>query len=127
MLSTRNKRPVFLTLYQIRFPVTAVLSIIHRITGVLLSIAIPFLIYLLDQSVTSAEGYMAVQECFASPGLRFISGVLVWFLCYHFLAGIRFLIIDLGVGTEKTIARNTAWLIHGLAVLAAILISGVLL
>ena len=127
MLSGNNKRPVFLTLYLIRMPVTAVLSILHRVFGVILVIAIPFLIYQLDQSVASAEAYAEVLECFSSPWLRFFTGVLVWFFIYHLLAGIRFLIIDLGLGSELVIARKTAWLVHGLALLAAIILMGVLL
>jgi len=127
MLTGNNKKPVFLTLYQIRFPVTAVLSIFHRVSGVIMVFAIPFLIYQLDQSVSSAEAYADVLECFASPWLRFFTGILVWFLIYHMLAGIRFLILDLGMGTDRVIARNTAWLVYALALLAAIALTVVLL
>jgi len=126
MLTGNNKRPVFLTLYQIRLPVTAVLSILHRVFGVILVFAIPFLIYQLDQSVTSAAGYANVMEWFSSPGLRFLTAVLVWFFIYHILAGIRFLILDLDIGTERVTARRSAWLIHGLALVVAIMLMGIL-
>ncbi len=127
MLTGNNKRPVFLTLYQIRMPVTAVLSILHRIFGVVMVIAIPLLIYQLDKSVSSEQAYAEVVECFSSPWIRVLTGVLAWFFIYHLLAGIRFLIIDLGVGTERVMARNTAWLVYALALLAAIVLTAVLL
>jgi len=127
MLTGNNKRPVFLTLYQIRLPVTAVLSIFHRVFGVIMVIAIPFSIYLLDRSVTSEQAYAEVVEFFSSPWLRFFTGVLAWFFIYHLLAGIRFLILDLDIGTERVMARNTAWLVYVLALLAAIALTVVLL
>lgn len=127
MLTGNNKRPVFLTLYQIRMPVTAVLSILHRIFGVVMVIAIPLLIYQLDKSVSSEQAYAEVVECFSSPWIRLLTGVLAWFFIYHLLAGIRFLILDLGVGTERVMARNSAWLVYALSLLAAIVLAVVLL
>lgn len=127
MLSANNKRPVFLTLYLIRLPVTAVLSILHRIFGVVLVLAIPFLIYQLDQSVASAQAYAEVIERFSSPWLRFVGMALVWFLLFHLLSGLRFLSIDLGIGTERSMARKTAWLTHAVALIAAVLLIGICL
>lgn len=127
MSTGNNKRPVFLTLYQIRLPVTAVLSILHRAFGVIMVIAIPFLIYQLDKSVTSEQAYAEVVVYFSSLWVRFFTGVLAWFFIYHLLAGIRFLILDLDVGTDRVMARNTAWLVYGLALLAAIVLTAVLL
>ncbi|HED17016.1 MAG TPA: succinate dehydrogenase, cytochrome b556 subunit [Gammaproteobacteria bacterium] len=127
MLTGNNKRPVFLTLYQIRLPVTAVLSIFHRVFGVIMVIAIPFLIYQLDKSVTSEQAYDEVVECLSSPWLRVLTGLLAWFFIYHLLAGIRFLILDLDIGTERVMARNSAWLVYALALLAAVALMAVLL
>jgi len=127
MLTGNNKRPVFLTLHQIRMPVTAVLSILHRVFGVVMVIAIPFLIYQLDKSVSSEQAYAEVVECLSSSWVRILTGVLAWFFIYHLLAGIRFLILDLGIGTERVMARKSAWLVYVLALLAAIALMAVLL
>ena len=54
-MATTAKRPVFLNLIAIRLPVAGVMSIVHRITGVLMTLAVPALIYLLDLSLGSVK------------------------------------------------------------------------
>ena len=65
-LTSNNKsRPVYLNLLRIRQPVGAVVSILHRISGLVLVLALPALFYLLQQSLASEEGYRAVREFFS--------------------------------------------------------------
>lgn len=108
-MSVRKPRPVFLNLLLIRFPVTAILSIAHRITGVLLFLAMPFGIYLLGLSLQGPEGYARVAELFAYRGVRIASAVLLWAYVHHLLAGVRFLLLDIDVGIDIRQARATAW------------------
>ena len=61
----QQQRPVFLNLLRIRQPVTAVLSILHRITGVLMVLLLPGLIYLLDLSLRGPAQFDQVAELFA--------------------------------------------------------------
>ncbi len=108
---TANKRPVHLDLFRIRLPVPGVLSILHRITGVLLFLAIPALIYLLDLSLISASGFHSVAE-----GLHTLTGkvllfALVWAFAHHLLAGIRYLLIDIDLGLDRPTARLSAWIV----------------
>jgi len=87
------------------------MSIIHRITGVLMFLAVPFLIYLLDISLISERGYEeAISVIHSPPGVILLFG-LMWGLLHHLLAGIRYLLIDVDLGVDKERARQTAWIV----------------
>lgn len=120
MANTHNKKPVFLNLLQIRMPVTAVVSIGHRFSGLILFIGIPVLIYFLDKSLQSAEEFAAMLNIFSSSPVKWIAILLIWVFVHHLIAGIRFLLIDIDIGVDKKPARISAWLtlFAGLLVLA---------
>lgn len=115
----KTKRPVFLNLLQIKFPVPAIASIFHRVSGVVLFLGLPFLLYCWHQA-RSAEGFMALQQ--ANFGFK----VLLWMILsagfYHALAGLRHLLMDCGLGESLTQARFTAKLVIGLAIVGALLL-----
>ena len=117
-MPTRSERPSFLHLLKIRQPVTAVVSIFHRISGVLLFLSLPFLVWLLQLSVRSAGDFERVTAWLASPLARVTGLLLGWALLHHFLAGIRFLLLDLDIGLSLKAARTTAWIV--LALVAAL-------
>ena len=126
MIPAQN-RPVYLNLLRIRQPVTAILSILHRITGVLMVLLLPGLIYLLGLSLESAEGFSRVAGLVNSSLAKLLAVLLSWVLAHHLLAGIRFLLLDIDLGVSRTRARHTAWLTHGLALVSALLVGGYLL
>ena len=109
--AVKNKRPVYLNLFKIRLPVMGFVSLAHRASGVLLFIAIPFVIYLLDLSVISSEGFDRVMALLKQPYVQLIEISLLWALVHHFIAGIRFLLIDADIGVEKKSARYSAWIV----------------
>ncbi len=120
-----KSRPVFLNLMQIRLPVAGVMSIIHRATGVVMVLAIPLLIYLLDLSLSGAEGYADSTALFGNLLVKLILFLFLWGLMHHLLAGIRYLLIDIDIGVEKPLFRQTAWGVIVVApVLALILMGG---
>ena len=121
MHSPQN-RPVFLNLFRIRQPVTAVLSILHRLTGVLMVLLIPGLVYLLDRSLSSPQGFAEVSRLLDSGVVRVFGVLLTWVFAHHLLAGLRFLLLDFDVGLNKAAARKTAWLVHGGALLLTIIV-----
>jgi succinate dehydrogenase / fumarate reductase cytochrome b subunit len=114
-------RPVFLDLLQIRLPRGALLSIAHRFTGVLLVLAIPLFIYLLQLLNSGAEGFsQALSLLHSTSGKVFVS-ITVWVLIQHSLSGIRHLLMDMGVSYDKNIARITANVAFVLSLLLIIL------
>lgn len=107
-MKNAGQRPVFLNLLQIRLPRGGLLSIVHRVTGVLLVLAIPPFIYLLQLLNGGAEGFsQALSLLHSTPGKIFVS-LTVWILIQHSLSGIRHLMMDLGYSYDKDIARFTA-------------------
>ncbi|NOZ10947.1 MAG: succinate dehydrogenase, cytochrome b556 subunit [Gammaproteobacteria bacterium] len=117
---TNKKRPIFLNLLQIRLPVGGVLSIAHRVTGVLLSLAIPATLYLFELSLSSEQGYQTVMDPIGSPLGQFVVFVLFAILIQHLLSGLRHLLLDLNIGESRDTARRSAWLVFivvGLCVL----------
>lgn len=118
----KNRRPVNLNLFTIRFPVPALASILHRISGFLLFLAIPILLWGLHTSLSSPEGFDTIHGLFSSPFAKFIIwGVLTSF-AYHFVAGIRHLLMDINVGVELKSGRMTAFLTIIIAIVLSVLI-----
>jgi len=126
-MAKQDLRPVYLNLFQIRFPVTAILSIMHRIMGVAMVISLPFLIYLLDLSLKNKAGFDEAIVILQHPWTLTVSVGLVWALVHHLLAGIRFLILDFEIGIEKTPARITAYVVNITAVIVTLFYVGMIL
>ena len=106
-----EKRPVYLNLFKIRLPSTGIVSFAHRVTGVLLFLAVPFSIYLLDLSVTSEQHFEDAAQLLQHPFMQIILLFLVWSLVHHFLAGIRYLLLDLDIAIEKFSSTISAWIV----------------
>lgn len=112
-MNNNKQRPVFLNLTKIRLPVTGVVSILHRVSGVLMALSIPLLIYLFDLSLRSPQGYAEALQLLQTPLLKLILSGGAWALAHHLIAGVRFLLIDLDIGVMKASARQSAWLVQG--------------
>jgi len=121
------KRPVNLDLRTIRMAVGAGVSILHRVTGVVLVASIPVLLYVLQQSLVSAEAYAQQLAWFGSGAGRGVLFVLILVLAHHLLAGVRHLLLDLGIGGGRVRARQSAWLVFAGVGAAAIIGGGWLL
>lgn len=106
-----DPRPVYLNLLKIRLPLTGVVSFAHRITGVLLFLALPFAVYLLELSIESEQSFAKAREILNQPLMIAVQVLLLWSIVHHFFAGIRFLLIDADIGVEKSQARIGAWLV----------------
>ena len=107
-----RQRPVFLNLLHIRLPVAGVMSILHRASGLLMFLLIPVLLYLLDQSLRSAEGFAETAALLHGTGARLLLIAVIWALSHHLLAGIRFLLIDLDIGVQRQAMRRSAWVVN---------------
>lgn len=116
-MQNQRSAPVFLNLFRIRFPVGAVTSIGHRLSGLLLFLSFPVLVYWLDLSLRDPAGYARAVEWLQCGWVRLASVVIAWSLIHHLLAGLRVLLIDVGIGVERTAARRSAWAVNGLALL----------
>lgn len=113
-----QQHPVNLNLFTIKFPITAIVSILHRVSGVVIFIYLPFLMYALQASLESASRFKGWQECLASPVSRFFVWVFLSAVIYHVFAGIRHLLMDLHIGDSKQGGRITAWLMLSISVIS---------
>ena len=86
----------------------AICSIMHRISGVIIVVLLPFMLYLLQQSLQSFHSFQHLQELLKHPFVKLMSFGFASALFYHFLAGIRHMISDLGYGESLHQARQSA-------------------
>jgi len=102
------KRPINLNLLTIRFPVTAIASILHRISGFILFLLIPVFLGLFAVSLRSPQGFLVVHRSLTCPLSKLVILAVLLVLFYHLLAGIRHLLMDMGIGESLAKARFSA-------------------
>ncbi|MEZ5550471.1 MAG: succinate dehydrogenase, cytochrome b556 subunit [Pseudomonadales bacterium] len=119
---TNKQRPVYLSLTQFRWPLPAMASITHRITGVMLFVGVAYLLWLLDLALQSEAGFAAAAATLALPLPKLVLwGVLV-VLLYHLIAGVKHLLLDFHIGDTMEAAQAGVWTVFAItAVLAALL------
>jgi succinate dehydrogenase / fumarate reductase cytochrome b subunit len=115
----RAQRPVFLNLARIRFPVGAIASIGHRLSGVLLVLMLPLAVLAFQYSLQEQNTPNTL-----SGWMRLPAALLAWAAAHHLFAGIRHLLTDVGIGSSLPAARASAYaaLIAGAAVGLAFLL-----
>ncbi|QTO51245.1 succinate dehydrogenase, cytochrome b556 subunit [Burkholderia latens] len=77
-----------------RMPLAAILSILHRVSGALLFLFLPFLLFLFDQSLTSELSFGVFKQFLSNIVVKLIVLALSWAFFHHFCAGIRHLLMD---------------------------------
>ena len=107
----RKKRPVYLNLVAIRLPLPGFVSILHRISGAFLFLAVLWLLFLLDRSLSSESGFASVKHYTQLWPVKLCLLAMIWAYCHHFCAGIRFLLLDLDKGIDLATARMTSWVV----------------
>ncbi|MFC3853079.1 succinate dehydrogenase, cytochrome b556 subunit [Salinispirillum marinum] len=94
-------RPVNLDLTTLSLPLSAITSILHRISGVFLFIGTAFMVWMLHKSLASPADFAAAQNVMEHGLAKFITWGLLSSLAYHLVAGIKHLIMDTGIGETK--------------------------
>ena len=113
-----DNRPVFLDLRRIKLPLTGIISILHRVSGVFLFLSLPFLLYWLHLSLLSESDYQQALEWRSNPFMVVVLLLICASIAHHLVAGIRFLLLDIEIGVDKLTARKSA----KIAVVADILV-----
>jgi len=104
-------RPKNLNLFTIKLPLNALVSILHRVSGVALFFIIPLLLYLFQQSIASADSYAAIKQCLDATVVKLVLILLSFAFFHHFYAGIRHLLQDVHWMTSLQKARITGRLV----------------
>lgn len=119
--SPRNKRPEFRNIHALkdlpsyRLPAAGIVSILHRVSGVLMFLLMPFIIWMFDVSVSSEISFSRFTSAFG-PGIGFVPGwfvkltalALIWAYLHHFIAGLRHLWMDINHAVSKEFGKSSA-------------------
>lgn len=120
-LPVKDNRPKNLDLYTVRFPLPAITSILHRISGVFIFAGIFVLLWLLSESLTSESGFRNVQEWLAATPVKLVIWAILAGLLYHLIAGIKHLVMDMGIGETLEGANIAAKLVVVFSAIAIVL------
>lgn len=134
--NAKTPRPVYRNIHvtdivSYRLPPAGIVSILHRISGVVMFLLLPFIIWMFDTSVTSEITYDQFTSVFtagcadgAVPGwfFKLIALGLIWAYLHHFIAGVRHLIMDVTHTVSKQQGHSTALITLGLSIALTIVL-----
>ncbi|MHC8471397.1 succinate dehydrogenase cytochrome b556 subunit [Plesiomonas shigelloides] len=124
--TVNKQRPVNLDLKTISFPITAIASILHRVSGVITFIVLGILLWLLSLSLSSEQGFAQAQAITDTFLVKFILWGILTALAYHVVGGVRHLLMDLGFGEENlAVASRSARIAFAITIVLSLL-AGVL-
>lgn len=111
--AVKNSRPEFRNIHitqiaNYRLPLAGLLSILHRVSGALMFLLLPFVLYLLEQSLTSEGSFEYFKGLTSGWFIKLMILALSWAYLHHFCAGIRHLIMDNHIGVDKDSSRKSA-------------------
>lgn len=119
-----SPRPVFFDIHRIALPIGAVASFLHRVSGILMVLALAPAAIWFERSLADAAAFESARAALGSWPGRAMLLLLAWALAHHVLAGVRHLLMDAGIGARLAGARRSAaWCIAGgmVATLATLL------
>ncbi|MFC4158497.1 succinate dehydrogenase, cytochrome b556 subunit [Chitinimonas lacunae] len=119
-------RPKHLDLPKIRLPLPGFVSILHRISGALLFLAIPVVLWLMQGSLSSEAQFEAFRGFISHPIVKLGLIALLWAYLHHACAGLRFLFLDVHKGLDLPTARKTAMAVLVVSIALTLVIGGVL-
>lgn len=110
-LTIKKTRPVWYNLSPTNLPLPGIVSILHRISGILLVMALIWGLYLLDLSLASEAGFRHLSEYLGHPLAKLGALIMTWAFFHHFCAGIRYLLLDLQIGIDLGSARRSSQIV----------------
>ncbi len=116
----KNNRPKNLNLFTIRLPINALVSILHRVSGMALFAMLPFLLLMMHWSFSNEDGFNRAVEVLDFWLVKLVLIGLAWAFFHHFYAGLRHLAQDLHWMHGLNQARYSSKLIMGLVAVSVI-------
>ena len=123
----KDTRQVNLKITSIHFPITAIISIMHRLSGIALFVLLPIGLAVFCKMMSSQQNFDWWIATFKRPIFSVLLWVLLLPLIYHFIAGFRHLLMDIGIGETLCGSRLGSKLILVISILLAIILGVVLL
>jgi succinate dehydrogenase / fumarate reductase cytochrome b subunit len=107
--SRRQFRNIHVTqILKYRLPLAGLISILHRVSGALMFLLLPFVLYLLDKSLMSEISFDYLKGITSHWFVKLVILALAWAYLHHFCAGIRHLLMDVHMGLDKDSARKSS-------------------
>lgn len=119
--TTTRPRPKHLDLTKIKLPIPGIISIMHRVSGAVLFLVLPFLLCLLQSSLQSPDSYVQFRAVFDNPLAKLVLIGLLWAFLHHFCAGIRYLALDMHMGTALPAARTSSYAVLGVSMVLTVI------
>lgn len=116
-----KSRPKHLALHKIKLPLPALISILHRISGLLLFVSLPFILWMFQASLRSITSYTQLIGILQHPLSKLLLLGLLWAFFHHFCAGIRYLALDLHIGASLAQARTSSKWVLGVSLLLTVI------
>ncbi len=92
-----------------RLPLAGIASILHRISGAVLFLLLPFALYLFEHSLISESSFAALKRTMSCVVVKFIVLIMSWAFCFHFLAGLlRYVLLDMHIAVSRQGGKNMA-------------------
>jgi succinate dehydrogenase / fumarate reductase cytochrome b subunit len=125
--AAKSTRPQFrnIHIFQImgyRMPLAALVSILHRISGLLMFVLLPFILFLLEKSLVSEISFDYFRGLTSGWFVKLVLLALSWAYLHHFCAGIRHLIMDNHIGLSKDGSRRSAAIVLAVSLILAALV-----
>lgn len=117
----KNKH-IYLNLFLINFPITAITSIIHRVTGIVLFLFFFVILYLFKLSVVSDSSFSMVQLLFEKLYIELFLFLFLSSFVYHFLFGLKHIIMDLGFCITKSASTKLSLMFLFLSIIISVII-----
>lgn len=136
MADTLKQRPEFRNISALsdlpnyRLPAAGIVSILHRISGLLMFVLLPFIIWMFDTSLTSEISYDVFRSVFIAgvgflPGwfVKLVALALIWAYLHHWLAGIRHIRMDIKHTVTKEQGKRSAQVVLALSLTLTVLLA----
>ena len=117
-----QKRPINLDLASMKYPPMAIASILHRMSGILLFLLFPFILYYLNRSLQGAASFEELKVMLSTPLHKALFWAFSAAAAYHMLAGFRHLLMDVGFGEQLAQGRRSAIVVITLGIILTIFI-----
>ncbi len=105
-----------LQIIRYRLPAAGVVSILHRVSGAMMFLLLPFILYFFDLSITSEISFDSLKGFTSHWFVKLLILAVSWGYLHHFCGGIRHLIMDAHIGLSKEEARKSAHVVFWVSV-----------
>lgn len=106
-----------------RLPLAGLISILHRVSGAIMFLLLPLVLYLLELSLNSENTFLYLKGLVDGWFVKLLILALSWAFLHHFCAGVRHLVMDYHIGVDKESARISSIAVFAVSLPLAVLVA----